>query len=123
MSKENKKSFVILICSIIIFILSVNIFTFTVNSAYKVLIDNLSSASTDYLGASSISPDKLKNIDIALSNLEVIRSETSSALLSKLLNTKITPENINDANSTYVYITYNHDEIKPVNIQSRRLYN
>lgn len=125
MGKKKKTNTVILIFSIVLIIISLNFFIFTVNAAYDTLIISLGPTATDYFSLSniikSISQDELENLDIALSNLEIIRSDTNAALLSKFLNTQITPENMDNANNAYEYLTQNYDEIKSRNVPIEEL--
>lgn len=115
----------ILIFSTVLIVISLILFTYAVNTAYDILIIYIASTATDYFGLSSIiksiSPDESENIDIALSNLEIIRSSSNAALLSRLLNMQIKPQDMNIANNAYEYLKQNYNEIKSGNIQIEEL--
>lgn len=125
MEKNIKKYNMLLICSIVLIMISLAFFIFTVSSVYDTLIIHLALRSTDYFDLSSviksISTDELENIDIAICNLELIRSTSNTALLSRLLNMQITSQNMEIANKAYEYLIQRYDEIKSGNIRSEEL--
>ncbi len=112
-----ERKYIIKNVSLILFIIiSFEFLVVSADKAYDAHINQLAKMSAEYITLSdaidSISADKPENLNIALSDLEIMTSDTHMRLMSQLLNTEVKRDDMKATNNAYSYLLQNYDKIK-----------